>query len=144
MISVNTEANRFRIVAKVSEHLTKQAIQLEKKFRKALVAGTNDWRRDVRRLLSRPYRRDQINTSQFPRKRSGLLERSLRYKTRVTRSKKYIRATIYRRFEPFNKNGFDYATYLNEQTNKPYGGYQERIYRILEDRVSQALDRANS
>jgi hypothetical protein len=141
MAKLTIEPHNKRIVAVMERAITRRLKSLERSVRKALVSGTKAWRQEVRALLSRPYSPKVRNTSMYPRKRSGALERSLHYRTRVTRGKHHVRATIYRNFEPFtNSDGFDYAEYLDE-SERSYGGYKERIYKMLEARIQKLIAR---
>lgn len=126
-----------RILLKAQEKLL---VNLRERISKEFSRSAKEWRLEARRLLSRNCTRyGGKNTTGYPGMCSGALERSLKHRTYVTRRKNAVVAGWGRKFTgAYNASGRDYSKILNNSSNS-YGGYQERIYESLDNRMRQIL-----
>ena len=126
-----------RIILNVQE---KWLANLREIIAKEFSRNAKEWRLEVKRLLSgNCARRGGSNITGYPGRCSGTLERSLEHRTYVRRRKNAVGAGWGRNFTgAYNKSGKDYSRILNN-SSKPYGGYQERIYESLDSRMRDVL-----
>lgn len=127
-----------KIQVKASKLLNKKTAST----RIAIQALARDWKIKALRLLSK--RRPggvKRNVTRYPYMVSKQLRSSLHYKTKVTQRKYGATINITYGFSPATRaGGFDYGLHLNE-SERPYGGYRERIFNRLEGRVRTLLKR---
>lgn len=133
----------------VAERLqAKFAESLRKALARELAAVAKQWRLEAKMNLSgRCNTRGLTNTTQYPGRCSGDLERSLTHRTYALRRQSTLVAAGWsRKFEEFNrpatKNSepFNYAKYL-DQSNNSYGQYRYRVYKSLDDRMRKVLSK---
>lgn len=105
------------------------------------------WKTEVRMLLSVPYTPNEPNTSLYPKLREGDLRRSLSYRSMYIKRKRngstaMLRATINWDTRPKSSVPRDYGEDLNSSNKfktKPFFGWKDRTYALLEKRIKQGL-----
>ena len=114
---------------------------------KIVSKAAKDWRAWAKLKLSSPCasRSGGHNSSGYPGRCSGNLERSLHYRTYHTirgRSPNYqVVGGWISEFNPFtNSDGIDYGEKL-DRTFMPYKGYKKRIYEAMDSFLLKAISR---
>lgn len=117
------------------------------KSKAAMALTARDWRAWAKAKLSGPCsQKDGMsnNTTTYPGRCSGDLQRSLGYRTFVKVTKIFgghvVSAGAAAEFIPFTKRGFDYGSYHDENTNSKLYGYKDRVYQELNSRIHKHLE----
>lgn len=134
-------------LVKVAEQRNKDlAESLRKVLAKEFALTAKQWRLEAKKQLSGRCARNGVpNTTQFPGRCSGDLERSLSHRTYVRRRQSTsVNAGWARQFEEFSRpatagsDAFNYGAYLNN-SNRSYGNYRQRVYAALDKKMEAVL-----
>jgi hypothetical protein len=103
----------------------------------------SNWRRAVKSLLSVKYTGGR-NISPFPYKRTGDLIRSLtevRVRVRPGKQGNERQVSVYPlwKTDPHGDGSGNYGEILNKRRSAPYGGWKDRTYDMLIDRVMERV-----
>lgn len=133
-----------------------QAIVMSKveEYKKIYLDTLRAWKTEVRLLLSTLHVPGQPNTSLWPKRRTGMLRKSLSYRSSMIIRKKSPRSVLYRVIIEWDKDpqarnpdnigptGVDYGELLNSSdrfAGKSFFGWKDRTYELLQKRIKQNL-----
>lgn len=143
-----TSAGGAKSLLDVAQHKMKvTAERYSRELGAAVTRAAKEWRTWAKIKLSSPCaaRSSGHNSTGYPGRCSGDLERSLHYRTyhkvRGRSLNYHVVAGWVSEFTPFvNTDGIDYGEKL-DRTFIPYKGYKARIYKAMDDFLSKAIRR---
>lgn len=142
-------ANYFQNLIKVkTQKAQKEFIrQHYEKVKERFQNVAKSWKREARRLLSKPSSRHIKNTSLYPRKQSGALMNSVHYAIQSYKGTQSFSFKIAYGFKEVFSNksrlypNFPYGSYLNEKDGATYAHYRERINEKLAARIDKIVNK---
>lgn len=123
-------------------------------YKKIYLDTLRAWKTEVRMLLSKPHIPGTTNKTLWPKLRSGMLRKSLSYRSSMIIRKKSPRSVLYRVTINWDKDpqtgnpnhkgptGVDYGELLNSSNrfaNSTFFGWKDRTYELLQKRIKQNL-----
>jgi len=134
---------KLKSLVEVAKEVSKGlAENLKKRLATEMVAAAKAWRLDSKIKLSGRCTSETgvPNTTDYPGRCSGTLERNLTYRTYIQRRQETrVIAGWSREFLPFtSKRGFNYADHL-DRADMSYGNYKARIYQALDKKMKEII-----